>query len=88
MQSIESDGSPPEQLSPEATAAAIAAAAAAAHAAIVAKARKELALQDSKARALIVIHLGTDQLSFVTTAKTAYDQWHLLKTVYEPAGPA
>ena len=68
VQSIEGEGSSPE-ISPEAAAAAIVAA----QDVIVAKAKKELSLQDSKAQALIVIHLGVDQLSFVATAKTAYD---------------
>jgi hypothetical protein len=63
-------------------------AAADAVAAAVSKATKELKLQDSKAQALIVVHLGVDQLSFVATAKTAYEQWSLLKDVYEPTGPA
>lgn len=57
-------------------------------AAAIAKATKELELQDSKAQALIVVHIGVNQLSFVATAKTAYEQWSLLKAVYEPAGPA
>jgi hypothetical protein len=66
----------------------VASAAADAVAAAVAKATKELELQDFKAQALIVVHLSVDQLSFIATAKTAYEQWSLLKDVYEPAGPA
>jgi hypothetical protein len=57
-------------------------------AAAVAKTKKELQLGDAKAQALIVIYLGVDQLSFVATATTAYEQWQLLKTIYEPTGPA
>jgi hypothetical protein len=57
-------------------------------AAAVAKATKELELRDYKAQALIVVHLGVDQLSFVPIAKTAYEQWSLLKAVYEATGPA
>ena len=57
-------------------------------AAAVAKATKELQLGDAKAKALIVIYLGVDQLSFVATATTAYEQWQLLKSIYEPTGPA
>ena len=53
-----------------------------------AKVRKEFELADAKAKALIVVQLGTDQLSFVATATTAYDQWQLLKAIYEPTGPA
>jgi hypothetical protein len=54
----------------------------------IAKATKELKLGDAKAQALIVVQLGVDQLSFVATATTAYNQWELLRTVYEPTGPA
>jgi len=43
-----------------------------------AKMKKELQLGDVKAQALIVIYLGVDQLSFVATATTAYEQWQLL----------
>jgi hypothetical protein len=50
--------------------------------------KKELQLGDAKAQALIVIYLGVDQLSFVATAATAYEQWQLLRTIYEPTGPA
>jgi hypothetical protein len=57
-------------------------------AAAVAKATKELQLGDAKAKALIIIYLGVDQLSFVATATTAYEQWQLLKSIYEPTGPA
>jgi hypothetical protein len=56
--------------------------------AAIAKATKELELQDSKAQALIVVHIGVDQLSFIATATTAYQQWSLLKAIYEPTGPA
>jgi hypothetical protein len=41
--------------------------------AITAKAKKEVELSDTKARALIIVQLGTDQLSFVATAITAYN---------------
>ena len=55
---------------------------------IASKARKELNLGDAKAKALIIVQLGIDQLSFVATATSAYDQWQALKTLYEPTGPA
>jgi hypothetical protein len=57
-------------------------------AAAVAKATKELQLGDAKAKALIIIYLGVDQLSFVATATTAYKQWQLLKSIYKPTRPA
>jgi hypothetical protein len=57
-------------------------------AAAVAKATKELQLSDTKAKALIIIYLGVDQLSFVATATTAYKQWQLLKSIYKPTGLA
>jgi gag-polypeptide of LTR copia-type len=56
--------------------------------AIVAKATKEIKLADAKAMAVIIVQLGTDQLSYVETATTAYQQWQALRDVYEPTGPA
>ena len=61
---------------------------AAAVAANVAKATKEIKLADAKAMALIIVHIGTNQLSYVATATTAYQQWHSLKDVHEPTGLA
>jgi len=40
----------------------------------IAKATKELLLSDAKAQALIIVQLSVNQLSFVATATTAYDQ--------------
>jgi len=56
--------------------------------AIVAKATKEIKLADAKAMAVIIVQLGTDQLSYVETATTAYQQWQALRDVYKPTGPA
>jgi hypothetical protein len=54
----------------------------------VASATKEVKLADAKAMALIIVNVETDQLSYIATATTAYEQWSSLKDVYEPTGPA
>ncbi len=47
-----------------------------------------LKLGNAKAMALIAVHVGLEQLSFIANAKTAFEQWRALKRVYEPAGTA
>jgi hypothetical protein len=47
-----------------------------------------LRLGNAKAMALIAVHVGTEQLSYIANAKTAFEQWWALKRVYEPVGTA
>jgi gag-polypeptide of LTR copia-type len=53
-----------------------------------AKIKKDLKLADARAMALIAVMVNSDQLGFIATATTAYEQWGNLKRIYEPTGLA
>ena len=56
--------------------------------AATAKIKKDLKLADARAIALIAVMVNPDQLGFIATATTAYEQWGNFKRIYEPTGLA